>query len=74
MGLVEVDSSFTGGITTMADATRTVLAEPLRKAETEPGLDVLREGGRALAEAIMDPEIERRVGAKHHAHSDALTG
>jgi hypothetical protein len=39
------------------------LAELLRKAEAEPGLDVLREGVRVLAEALMEVEVEQHLGA-----------
>ena len=39
------------------------LAELLRQAEPEPGIDVLREGVRVLAEALMDLEVEQHLGA-----------
>jgi putative transposase len=58
----------------MADAVRMALAELVRKAEAEPGLDVLREGVRVLAEAVMDLEVEQHVGAARHARSDERTG
>jgi transposase-like protein len=50
------------------------LAELLRKAEVEPGADVLREGVRLLAEAIMDVEVEQQVGAARHERTPARTG
>ena len=50
----------------MADETRMALAELLRKAEAEPGLDVLREGVRVLAEALMALEVEQHLGAGRH--------
>jgi transposase-like protein len=58
----------------MADETRMALAELLRKAAAEPGLDVLREGVRVLAEALMDLEITQHVGAERHERTPARIG
>ena len=58
----------------MADAVRMALAELLRKAEADPGLDVLRDGVRVLAEALMDLEIEQHVGAGRHERSPERDG
>jgi putative transposase len=58
----------------MADETRMALAELLRKAEAEPGVDVLREGVRVLAEAIMALEVEQHVGAGRHERSPERDG
>ena len=58
----------------MADETRMALTELLRKAEAEPGLDVLREGVRVLAEALMALEVEQHVGAARHARTEERTG
>ncbi len=58
----------------MADETRMALAELLRKAEAEPGLDVLREGVRVLAEALMSLEVEQHVGAGRHERTPARDG
>lgn len=58
----------------MADETRMALAELLRKAEAEPGLDVLREGVRVLAEAVMDLEVEAHLGAGRHERSPERDG
>jgi putative transposase len=58
----------------MADETRMALAELLRKAEAEPGLDVLRDGVRVLAEAIMDLEVEQHLGAGRHERTPAREG
>jgi putative transposase len=58
----------------MADETRMALRELLRKAEAEPGLDVLREGVRVLAEALMELEVSQHVGAERHERSDERTG
>ena len=58
----------------MADETRMALAELVRKAEAEPGLDVLREGVRVLAEAVMDLEVEAHLGAGRHERSPDRDG
>jgi transposase-like protein len=58
----------------MADAVRMALAELVRKAEAEPGVDVLREGVRVLAEALMEVEVEQHVGAERHARTLERTG
>ena len=58
----------------MADETRMALTELLRKAEAEPGLDVLREGVRVLAEAVMDLEVEAHLGAARHERSPERDG
>ena len=58
----------------MADAVRMAPAELVRKAEAEPGLDVLREGVRVLAEAVMALEVERHVGAGRHERTPERSG
>jgi transposase-like protein len=58
----------------MADETRMALAALLRKAEAEPGLDVLREGVRVLAEALMELEVAQHVGAERHERTPARLG
>jgi putative transposase len=58
----------------MADAVRMALVELLRKADTDPGLDVLREGVRVLAEALMELEVTQHVGAERHARSPERSG
>lgn len=58
----------------MADTTRMALTELLRKAEADPGSDVLREGVRVLAEALMALEVEQHVGAGRHERSLERTG
>ena len=58
----------------MADEVRMALAELLRKAEVEPGLDVLREGVRVLAEALMDLEVAQQVGADWHERTPERSG
>ena len=58
----------------MADETRMALTELLREAEAEPGLDVLREGVRVLAEALMALEGEQHLGAGRHERTLAREG
>ncbi len=58
----------------MADETRMALAELLRKAEAEPELDVLREGVRVLAEALMALEVEQHLGAGPHERTPERSG
>ncbi len=58
----------------MADATRMALADLLRQAEADPGLDVLREGVRVLAEALMALEVEQHLGAAPHERTPERTG
>jgi|SRR5829696_2365242 putative transposase len=58
----------------MADAVRMALVELLRKAEADPGLDVLREGVQVLAEALMELEVTQHIGAARHERRPARTG
>jgi transposase-like protein len=58
----------------MADEVRMALAELLRKAAADPSADVLREGARVLAEALMELEIEQHVGAGRHERTPERTG
>jgi putative transposase len=58
----------------MAEDVRMALAALLRKAEADPGLDVLREGVRVLAEALMEAEVERHLGAAPHERTPERTG
>jgi transposase-like protein len=58
----------------MADEVRMALSELLRKAEAEPGVDVLREGVRVLTEALMELEVTQHVGAERHARTGERTG
>jgi transposase-like protein len=58
----------------MADAVRMALGELLRKAEADPGVDVLREGVRVLAEALMDIEVAQHLGASRHERTAARDG
>jgi putative transposase len=58
----------------MADEVRMALAELLRKAEAEPEVDVLREGVRVLAEAVMELEVEQHLGAARHERTPERSG
>ena len=58
----------------MADGVRMALAELLRKAEADPGVDVLREGVKVLAEALMELEVEQHVGARRYERSPERSG
>jgi transposase-like protein len=58
----------------MAEDVRMALAALLRKAEVEPGVDVLREGVRVLAEAVMELEVSQHVGAERHERTPERSG
>ncbi len=58
----------------MADALRIELLELLRKSEADPGTDFLREGVKALAQALMEAEVEGLVGAGRHERTDGRKG
>jgi transposase-like protein len=47
----------------MADELRIGLKELLRKAQMEHDADFLKEGVRALSQAIMEMEVEEHIGA-----------
>src|SRR5689334_7836180 len=57
----------------MADDLRMAVAEVLRKAGVEQA-DWLREGVRVLAQALMELELERHVGAERHERTLERTG
>jgi putative transposase len=58
----------------MADELRMALTELLRKAEVDGDADFLRDGVRALSEALMELEVTRHVGAERHARTVERTG
>ncbi len=58
----------------MADALRIELLELLRKSEADPGTDFLKEGVKALAQALMEAEVEGLVGAGRHERTDGRKG
>jgi putative transposase len=58
----------------MADELRMALLELLCKAELERDTDFLREGVRALAEALMELEVSQHLGAEKHERSEERRG
>jgi transposase-like protein len=72
--LVEVDTSYEREEDAVADGVRMALAELLRKADADPGLDVLREGLRVLAQALMEVEVEQHLGAERHERPPERSG
>jgi len=50
------------------------LAELLRKAEMDQDVDFLREGVRALSQAVMEVEVSQHLGAERHERSSDRTG
>lgn len=58
----------------MADTLRIELLELLRKSEVDPGTDFLREGVKALAQALMEAEVEERLGAGRHERTPRRQG
>jgi transposase-like protein len=58
----------------MADELRMALPTLLVKAATAPETDVLREGLRVLAEALMDLEREAHLGAGRHERTSERAG
>src|SRR6266513_339088 len=57
----------------MADELRMALAEVLRKAGVEEA-DFLREGGRGLAQELMELELAEHVGAERHERTPERSG
>ena len=58
----------------MAVDMRMALAELLRKAEMDQDVDFLREGVRALSQAVMEVEVSQHLGAERHERSSERTG
>jgi len=58
----------------MADDVRMALDELLRKVELGDEIDFLREGVRVLAQALMELEVSRQVGAERHERTASRTG
>ncbi len=59
---------------TMADELRIGLTELLRKAMIEHDADFLKEGVRALSQAIMEMEVEEHIGAARHERTEGRSG
>jgi putative transposase len=73
--LIEIaDISDEEGPAAMVDELRMALAELLRKAGLERDADFLREGVRAVTEALMDLEVTQHVGAERHERTPDRTG
>ncbi len=58
----------------MADELRIGLAELLRKAQMEHDADFLKEGVRALSQALMEMEVEEHIGAARHERIEGRSG
>lgn len=58
----------------MADELRIGLAKLLRKAQMEHDADFLKEGVRALSQALMEMEVEEHIGAGRHERTEGRTG
>ncbi len=58
----------------MADELRIGLAGLLRKAQMEHDADFLKEGVRALSQAIMEMEVEEHIGAARHERTEGRSG
>ena len=59
----------------MADELRIGLAELLRKAQMElDAEDFLKEGVRALSQAIIEMEVEEHIGAARHERTQGRSG
>lgn len=58
----------------MADETSMALEELLRKAQGSDDVDFLREGVRALAQALMEVEVTQHLGARRYERSAERTG
>ena len=58
----------------MADDASMALDELLRKAQLSDDVDFLREGVRALAQALMEAEVARHIGASRYERTAQRTG
>jgi transposase-like protein len=58
----------------MADEMSMALDELLRKSQMSEDVDFLREGVRALAQALMEAEVAQHIGASHYERTPARTG
>jgi len=58
----------------MADETSMALDELVRKAQLSDDVDFLREGVRALAQALMEVEVTQHVGASRYERTTERTG
>ncbi len=58
----------------MAEDVRMALEGLLRKAEVGEEVDVLREGVRVMAQALMELEVSQQLGAERHERTPSRTG
>jgi putative transposase len=58
----------------MADEISMALDELVRKAQLSEDVDFLREGVRALAQALMEAEVNQQVGARRYERTPKRTG
>ena len=58
----------------MADEMRIGLAQLLRKAQMDHDADFLKEGVRALSQALMEMEVEEHIGAGRHERAEGRSG
>ena len=58
----------------MADTASMALDELVGKAQLRDDVDFLREGGRALAQALMEAEVAQQVGAGRYERTAEWTG
>jgi transposase-like protein len=58
----------------MADELRIGLTELLRKAHIEGDAEFLKEGVRALSQALMEMEVEEHIGATRHERTPGRKG
>ena len=58
----------------MADALRMALEDLVRKAELGQDVDVLKEGVRVLAQALMELELSQQLGAERHERTSERRG
>jgi transposase-like protein len=58
----------------MADELRIALEELLRKAGMDRDCDFLREGVRAMSQALLEVEVSQHVGAEKHERTTERTG
>ena len=72
--LIGIDEITEGEDYTMAEEYRMALEALLRKAQMEEDTDFLREGVRALGQALMELEVSRHLGAEKHERTPERTG
>jgi putative transposase len=72
--LIEIDEISDEEEPQVAEDLSMALAELLRKAELERDADFLRDGVRALTQALMELEVTQHVGAELHERTPLRTG